>query len=150
MRLQPRYSEHVVDRLARSAGVADDGAQTPTADLLRWLDERTHAHLFKVDRIPFEELTNWDFGPGGNLVHRSGRFFSVEGLHIFSSEGPFSEWQQPIIVQPEIGILGILAKEFNGVLHFLMQAKMEPGNSNLVQLSPTVQATRSNYTRSEE
>jgi oxidase EvaA len=28
-----------------------------------------------------------------------------------------------------------------------MQAKMEPGNPNLVQLSPTVQATRSNYTR---
>jgi oxidase EvaA len=28
-----------------------------------------------------------------------------------------------------------------------MQAKMEPGNPNLVQLSPTVQATRSNYTK---
>ena len=27
-----------------------------------------------------------------------------------------------------------------------MQAKIEPGNINLVQLSPTLQATRSNYT----
>lgn len=33
------------------------------------------------------------------------------------------------------------------MLHFLMQAKMEPGNPNLLQLSPTVQATRSNYTK---
>jgi oxidase EvaA len=33
------------------------------------------------------------------------------------------------------------------VLHCLMQAKAEPGNCNGVQLSPTVQATRSNYTR---
>jgi oxidase EvaA len=49
--------------------------------------------------------------------------------------------------QPEIGILGILVKRFDGVLHFLMQAKMEPGNINLVQLSPTVQATKSNYTQ---
>jgi NDP-hexose 2,3-dehydratase len=32
------------------------------------------------------------------------------------------------------------------VLHVLMQAKMEPGNPNLMQLSPTVQAARSNYT----
>jgi oxidase EvaA len=58
-----------------------------------------------------------------------------------------ADWTQPIIVQLEIGILGILVKEFNGVLHCLMQAKMEPGNSNIVQLSPTVQATRSNYLR---
>lgn len=28
-----------------------------------------------------------------------------------------------------------------------MQAKIEPGNLNIVQLSPTLQATRSNYTR---
>jgi dTDP-4-dehydro-6-deoxy-alpha-D-glucopyranose 2,3-dehydratase len=32
------------------------------------------------------------------------------------------------------------------VPHFLMQAKMEAGNPNLLQLSPTVQATRSNFT----
>ena len=56
-------------------------------------------------------------------------------------------FEQPIVNQPEIGVLGILAKRFDGVLHFLLQAKMEPGNIDLVQLSPTVQATRSNYTR---
>ena len=33
------------------------------------------------------------------------------------------------------------------MLHCLMQAKMEPGNVNPLQLSPTVQATRSNYTQ---
>ncbi|MBW2388126.1 MAG: NDP-hexose 2,3-dehydratase family protein, partial [Deltaproteobacteria bacterium] len=49
--------------------------------------------------------------------------------------------------QPEIGILGILSKRFGGVRHFLMQAKAEPGNINIVQLSPTVQATQSNYRR---
>jgi oxidase EvaA len=40
----------------------------------------------------------------------------------------------------------MVARPIGGVLHFLMQAKMEPGNVNSVQLSPTVQATRSNYT----
>jgi oxidase EvaA len=57
------------------------------------------------------------------------------------------QWTQPMINQPEIGIVGILMKEFDGVLHCLMQAKMEPGNVPTLQLSPTVQATRSNYTR---
>src|SRR3990167_8887293 len=35
----------------------------------------------------------------------------------------------------------------NGILYFLMQAKIEPGNINVVQLSPTLQATKSNYTQ---
>src|SRR5690606_24882290 len=57
------------------------------------------------------------------------------------------EWTQPIINQPEIGFLGIITREIEGVLYFLMQAKIEPGNVNYVQLSPTLQATKSNYTQ---
>jgi oxidase EvaA len=146
MRLRARETTDVANRLAVSASVTDDGAMHPTDDILAWLQERGSAHRFAVERVPFADLRGWSFAPNGNLVHDSGRFFSIEGLHIVSGEQPFPEWYQPIIVQPEIGILGILAKEFDGVLHFLMQAKMEPGNVNLLQLSPTVQATRSNYT----
>nr|WP_269330205.1 NDP-hexose 2,3-dehydratase family protein [Kineosporia babensis] len=117
----------------------------PSEQVPAWLEARRRAVGAQVRRIPFAELDQWSFEPGSsNLRHHSGRFFTVEGLDV---RGPQSSWQQPIIVQPEIGILGILAKEFDGVLHFLMQAKMEPGNPNLVQLSPTVQATRSNYTK---
>ncbi len=98
--------------------------------------------------MPFTRLDGWSFAPDtGNLAHRSGRFFTVEGIAVETGTAPFPHWQQPIIRQPEVGVLGILAKEFDGVLHFLMQAKMEPGNRNLLQLSPTVQATRSNYTK---
>ncbi|MFG3660760.1 NDP-hexose 2,3-dehydratase family protein [Streptomyces sp. NPDC047706] len=134
-------------RLLRSAGTPH-GHGLPTGQVAPWLAEHARTHRFRVERIPFAGLEGWSFAPDtGNLVHRSGRFFSVEGIHVTHPENPVPEWQQPIINQPEVGILGILAKEFDGVLHFLMQAKMEPGNPNLLQLSPTVQATRSNYTR---
>ncbi|WP_455360105.1 NDP-hexose 2,3-dehydratase family protein [Streptomyces sp. SYSU K21746] len=145
--LQPREDPTVADRIARSATVAV-GARLRTEDFPDWLEGRRRAHRFGVRRIPFAELDGWSFEETtGNLVHRSGRFFSVEGLHVTTGQGPHREWYQPIIKQPEVGILGILVKEFDGVLHFLMQAKMEPGNRNLLQLSPTVQATRSNYTK---
>ncbi|RKS68183.1 oxidase EvaA [Actinomadura pelletieri DSM 43383] len=110
-----------------------------------WWAERRAAHRFEVTGIPFEELDGWRFEPGGNLVHESGRFFTVEGLRVRGEDG--SGWDQPILHQPEIGILGLLVKDVCGVPHCLMQAKMEPGNVNGLQLSPTVQATRSNYTR---
>ncbi|MGH3434374.1 MAG: NDP-hexose 2,3-dehydratase family protein [Thermocrispum sp.] len=141
--LRPRSGAGFAARLAHSAA-ATDGVGIATADVPDWLAARKAACLAEVRQIPFAELDGWSFADNGDLRHRSGRFFSVEGLHVVRPEG---QWQQPIINQPEIGILGILAKEFDGTLHFLMQAKMEPGNPNLVQLSPTVQATRSNYTK---
>lgn len=119
---------------------------TSTADFLAWWADRRRAGRFRVDRVPLSDLGEWSFEPDtGNLVHRSGRFFTIEGLRV--RQDGVDIWSQPIINQPEIGVLGILVKEFDGVLHCLMQAKMEPGNVNTLQLSPTVQATRSNYTR---
>jgi oxidase EvaA len=64
-----------------------------------------------------------------------------------TNAGITKSWTQPIINQPEIGILGFITKKFNGILHFLIQAKIEPGNINGVQLSPTLQATKSNYSK---
>jgi oxidase EvaA len=111
-----------------------------------WWTERSQANRFEVVQVPFRELGEWGFHPEtGNLAHSSGRFFTIEGLQVRDSG--VDAWSQPIINQPEIGILGIVVKEFDGVLHCLMQAKMEPGNVNTLQLSPTVQATRSNYTQ---
>ncbi|MFE3588711.1 NDP-hexose 2,3-dehydratase family protein [Streptomyces niveus] len=146
--LLPRHDPHLATRLARSAEQTEAGVQLRTDDVPRWLAERRRAHRFSVERIPLRALDGWHPDPvTGNLTHRSGGFFTVEGLRVKVGQGPVPEWQQPVINQPEIGLLGILAREFDGVLHFLMQAKMEPGNPNLLQLSPTVQATRSNYTR---
>ncbi|MCZ0978220.1 NDP-hexose 2,3-dehydratase family protein [Streptomyces diastatochromogenes] len=94
---------------------------------------------------PLASLPNWHLG---DRLHRAdGRFFTVEGLSVRTDFGPVPHWSQPIIVQPEIGILGILVKRIDGVLHFLMQAKMEPGNTTFVQYAATVQATPSNYQR---
>ncbi|MFJ1749739.1 alpha/beta fold hydrolase [Streptomyces sp. NPDC088116] len=129
----------------RASADALDSRVTPMAGVPGWLAEYGRAHHFHAEPIPFERLQHWHFEPGtGNLRHESGRFFSIEGLRSSSDTAP-ADRVCPIIVQPEVGLLGILAREFDGVLHFLVQAKPEPGNVNGLQLSPTVQATRSNF-----
>ncbi len=134
-------------RLAKSASAVSGGV-TPNEDIDGWIAARNAAHRHEVRRIAFDELRQWGFDPQtGDLRHESGRFFGVQGLEVETDHGPVSSWSQPIINQPEIGILGILVREIDGVLHCLMQAKSEPGNVNGVQISPTVQATKSNYTR---
>lgn len=116
-------------------------------DVHDWWKRLDAAYAFQVERIPFSALTDWSFDEHRNIRHASGKYFSVRGVRVRTNYGTKPEWAQPIIVQPEIGILGILAQKRHGVWHFLMQAKMEPGNVNKLQLSPTVQATKSNYTR---
>jgi len=124
------------------------GAFGDLDDVLAWFAAKDRRDRFKVRRAPFAGLDQWRFLPDPlRLAHVSGRFFSIEGLRAETGFGPAPSWDQPIINQPEIGILGLLAREFDGVPHFLMQAKMEPGNVNVLQLSPTVQATFSNYSR---
>jgi dTDP-4-dehydro-6-deoxy-alpha-D-glucopyranose 2,3-dehydratase len=144
-RLRPREDAALAARLALSAATME-GPYGGVDDFRKWYEERVSAQSHRVDRIPLSAMDKWSFDDvTGNLRHSSGRFFTIEGLKATVDGGSSFEWHQPIINQPEVGILGILVKEFDGVLHFLMQAKMEPGNPNLVQLSPTVQATRSNY-----
>jgi oxidase EvaA len=101
-----------------------------------------------VERIPFCEMRNWNFENNfSKLSHDSGKFFSIEGIRVYTNWGEINTWDQPIINQPEIGYLGLITKEFDGILYFLLQCKIEPGNVNYVQLSPTLQATKSNYTQ---
>lgn len=113
-----------------------------------WIKYQNKKVKVDVTKINFSQLDQWDFSEQtDNLVHRSGKFFSIDGIRVKTISDVVSEWEQPIINQPEIGYLGFITKDFDGILHFLLQAKIEPGNVNYVQLSPTLQATKSNYTQ---
>ncbi|MFG2016546.1 NDP-hexose 2,3-dehydratase family protein [Actinomadura geliboluensis] len=137
-----------VGDLARRLAASAAHVPRPPAWAVAWLAERRDRNPFEVTGVPFARLDGWAFASGsGDLVHRSGRFFSVEGIRVRAGRGPVRTWEQPIINQPDVGVLGIVAREIDGVLRFLMQAKAEPGNVNTVQLSPTVQATASNFQR---
>ncbi|PKP05673.1 MAG: NDP-hexose 2,3-dehydratase [Bacteroidetes bacterium HGW-Bacteroidetes-5] len=130
------------------SALADEGSFISTTEVINWLVKRNKAVNVKISKIKFKDLIGWSFSEGNyNLKHNSGNFFSIDGIKVETNYGNLSEWKQPIINQPEIGYLGFITKEFDGILHFLVQAKIEPGNLNNVQLSPTLQATRSNYSQ---
>lgn len=113
-----------------------------------WIAARIHDSRLRSELIPISRIKKWQRDQNGNIVHDSGRFFSIIGIKVRHRMRDVEiEWDQPIIDQPEIGVLGIIAKKINGILHFCLQAKEEPGNINSVQLAPTVQATFSNYSQ---
>lgn len=138
--------DNIYDLFLTSASTEVNPFNT-TQEVLNWIQQQNKDIKVDVKQIPFQKLKGWFFDKDGNLRHESGKFFSVEGISVRTNYGNVSSWSQPIINQPEIGYLGIITKEINGILYFLLQAKVEPGNINNVQLSPTLQATKSNYTQ---
>jgi oxidase EvaA len=116
------------------------------SDLLAWIEESRHQRPVRTQFLPLHALGNWVLtGEPLRLVHNTGGFFSVRGIRV--NVDRCHTWDQPIIDQREVGLLGILTRIRGGIRHYLMQAKVEPGNINGPQISPTLQATPSNYNR---
>ena len=123
-----------------------DGNVNSTKEILSWIKELNATTCVKIEECGLQECTSWlYYGEQGRVLNRNGKFFSITGMR-WVIDG-VNAAEQPIIIQPEIGYLGILCAEIEGEINFLMQAKIEPGNINCVQISPTIQATRSNYLR---
>lgn len=123
-----------------------DSTINSTESLLEWVGEMNQKFVVNVNETTFQPDDYWYFDEEKGIIeNKSHSFFSIRGLQYKKKNQIVVE--QPIIYQPEIGFLGIICKEFDGVMYFLMQAKVEPGNVNCVQISPTIQATKSNFER---
>lgn len=115
-------------------------------DLLAWLQGRRLTLTVNIRKNRLSQSAMWFYDDStGRITNKNKSFFQISGIQ---AKGPGSTAQeQPIILQDEIGFLGILCREIQGTLYFLMQAKIEPGNINQIQISPTLQATKSNFTQ---
>tara|TARA_Y100000034_G_C6876831_1_gene401166 strand:+ start:1074 stop:1841 length:768 start_codon:yes stop_codon:yes gene_type:complete len=99
-----------------------------------------------IEEIPLSECKKWVIDKD-RMYHESGQFYSVEGLRVTTDIRESKRgWDQPIFKQVGFdgGILGMIRKRFDGIPHYLVEAKSEPGNPHVVQISPTLQATFSN------
>ena len=123
-----------------------DGNVNKTEELVSWINKLNCETHVNIKECSINESAFWFYDDyNGEILNRKRSFFSIKGMRRFE-DGEFTG-EQPIIIQPEIGYLGIICRKIDGVLNFLMQAKIEPGNVNCVQISPTIQATKSNFTR---
>jgi oxidase EvaA len=126
-----------------------DDNQINTLDyVISWFNKKRQESDMTVQEIGINDLDKWNVSStSGNISHESKGFFEIIGVKVsntFDREVGKKGWTQPMIANNPGGILGLLMKKFNGVPHYLVQAKAEPGNIGKLQLSPTLQATTSN------
>ena len=126
-----------------------DDNQINTLDyVINWFNKKREESDMTVQEIGINDLDKWNVSSTtGNISHESKGFFEIIGVKVsntFDREVGKKGWTQPMIANNPGGVLGLLMKKFNGIPHYLLQAKAEPGNIGKLQLSPTLQATTSN------
>ena len=85
------------------------GSFMSTSDILAWMKQQNDEVISNISQIPIRELKGWSYR-NGRIRHESGKFFSIDGIHIETNYRNTPQWDQPIINQPEIGFLGFIVK----------------------------------------
>jgi len=128
--------------------IRDDNQLHKLDYIIDWFEKKREQSDMVVEQVGINDLDKWNVDKeSGNISHDSKGFFEIIGIKVtntFDREVGKQGWMQPMIGKNPGGILGILMKKINGVPHYLVQAKAEPGNIGKLQLSPTLQATTSN------
>ena len=78
--------------------------------------------------------------PGdGTIINAEKQLFAVQKFRITARDREVQSWDQPLINSTGKGVAALLCQSRNGILHFLLHAALEPGNSETAQLTATVQ-----------
>ena len=118
-------------------------------DIVDFIETKNRKLKVNIEKNFLEDSNFWFYDEEKGIIrNKNNSFFHIIGLReIYELNGKKQVVEQPIIIQNEIGYLGIICKNFDGIMYYLMQAKIEPGNINKIQISPTIQATKSNFTQ---
>jgi oxidase EvaA len=100
--------------------------------------------MLETELIPLNQVQGWRTTDDA-IFHEQGRYFSIMGVRISADNREVSSWDQPIMKQVTTGIIGFIAHDIEGVVHFLVQLKLESGNMDLLEMAPTVQCITDSY-----
>lgn len=120
--------------------------------VLAWLKTKQKEYPVQVAEANITGMSQWKIDQEtGYITHESGKFFSIIGVSVTgAADREVPSWSQPMLKQTEVGISGVIRKVINGVPHYLFYAKFEPGNVDLVQISPALQVSEGNLSRAHQ
>lgn len=112
-------------------------------DLKAFLSETLQTSSFRIQRAYFDDQQEWLI-KDGMLSHKTGGFFHVVGLN-----DPENDSDTLYLFQPQSAVTGIIIYPSNNGSepYVLAQARIEPGNTGVIQLGPTIQSTPANFLR---
>jgi len=124
--------------LVDSLHAGDDRACESTDGVLAWLGDQKQRYGLRVERLPLARLAGWRIDPDAIRPAASG-LFSVVHVDVRAGDREVERWDQPIVESAGTGLVALLCQVRRGILHFLIQARVEPGAFDVLELTATVQ-----------
>jgi oxidase EvaA len=121
------------------------GSYKTTDQIISWYTSQKVSYELSVETLPLSQLKDWEITDYS--IFNNDRYFSVIAVEVLAGTREVTAWSQPLLKDKNIGLLGFLSKKINGILHFLIQAKVEPGNIDIIELSPTVSCSNVTHLR---
>jgi oxidase EvaA len=154
------YSEHSLKLMSSVKNMAGIESEKPDSylysvlsetnhlldlqDIIHWITSLKFKYELEVKPIGISEMQHWTYD-GNTVSHENGKYFDVIGVRVEIGNREVFSWDQPMIRSAQEGLIAFIVKKINGIYHFLVQAKLESGNFDVVELAPTVQCLTGNY-----
>jgi oxidase EvaA len=147
------YSEEILSHYALgksidfkllNSAVSEVNALNEFDDILNWLTSLKCKYELELRHISLFHINDWKIGKY-DISHIDNKYFQVIAAEVSISNREVQKWSQPLVKPLQHGITGFIMKEINGINHFLVQAKLECGNFDILEMAPTVQCITDSY-----
>lgn len=111
---------------------------------ISWLSRQKALYNLLVTSKPLKDVKDW-YIRDYEISRDDNEYFKVIGVKVTISNREVSSWYQPLVQPQQQGLCAFIIKEIGSVPHFLVQAKLECGNYDVMELAPTVQCLTGRY-----
>ncbi len=102
-----------------------------------------------VSKIDLKNLEKWRY-TDNEIHHINNKYFKIIAVDVTIENREVVNWSQPMVEPAQEGLCAFVCKEINGIIHFAVQAKLECGNYDTIELAPTVQCLTGNYKNTDK
>jgi oxidase EvaA len=126
------------------SSLTDDLALFSINEIIAWFTALKFKYFLDRKKIPLNKLKDWIIGDE-EIYHKLHKYFKVIAVNVEIGNREVRNWSQPLVEAAQEGICCFIVKKIKNILHFLVQAKLESGNFDILEFAPTVQCIPGSY-----
>jgi len=139
-----RTRKHSINGSLLESSLNNDKSLLSIDEIIAWFTELKCKFDLNVTKVPLANVKDWIIDDY-EIRHKQNKYFKIIAAEVEISNREVARWMQPLVQPAQEGLIAFVIKKINGVYHFLVQAKLECGNFDILEMAPTVQCLTGNY-----
>ena len=129
-----KTSENTIEKKFLMSTLLTKHALHTFDDIINYVTKQKCKYELEIESIPLSALEDWVIEEG-SIHHKDHKYFNIIAVEVSIENREVVKWTQPMVEPAQEGLCAFVCKEINGVLHFVVQTKLECGNFDILELS---------------